>query len=119
MLGAAVEVLLGRTAKHLVRIWSLNVPRFWSIFDQKHGEKWIFDDQKWPFFIKSVETEDICDERGVPFQIFYGISGNDHAFWSIANARKVIDYTPEDNSAVRFSTKVAEHMQNAQKGAAG
>ncbi|MFL2541125.1 MAG: NAD-dependent epimerase/dehydratase family protein [Candidatus Latescibacterota bacterium] len=70
-------------------------------------------------FIKSVETEDICDERGVPFQIFYGISGNDHAFWSIANARKVIDYAPEDNSAVRFSTKVAEHMQNAHKGAAG
>jgi hypothetical protein len=31
--------------------------------------------------IKSIETADIRDQHGVPFQIFYGISGNDHAFW--------------------------------------
>ena len=36
--------------------------------------------------VKSIETEDIRDEHGVPFQVFYGISGNSHAFWSIANA---------------------------------
>ena len=40
--------------------------------------------------IKSIETPNINDRDGVPFQIFYGISGNDHNFWSIANARKVI-----------------------------
>jgi hypothetical protein len=40
--------------------------------------------------IKSIETPNIDDRDGVPFQIFYGISGNDHNFWSIANARKVI-----------------------------
>ena len=39
--------------------------------------------------LKSIETEDITDAHGIPFQIFYGISGNDHGFWSIANARKV------------------------------
>lgn len=54
--------------------------------------------------VKSIETDDIATEHGVPFQIFYGISGNDHAFWSIANARKVIGYEPEDNSAIRFGT---------------
>jgi hypothetical protein len=43
--------------------------------------------------IKSIETECIEDKEGVPFQIFYGISGNDHNFWSIANARKVIKYS--------------------------
>ncbi len=52
--------------------------------------------------IKSIETEDIRDERGVPFQIFYGVSDNPHAFWSIANAREVIGYEPVDNSEVRF-----------------
>ena len=67
--------------------------------------------------IKSIETADIRDEEGVPFQIFYGISGNDHAFWSIVNARKVIGYAPEDNSAVRFSARIAEHIQHAEKDA--
>jgi len=45
-------------------------------------------------FVKSIEAEDIRDERGIPFQIFYGISNNSLRFWSIANARKIIGYTP-------------------------
>ncbi len=57
--------------------------------------------------IKSIETENIEDENGIPFQIFYGISGNSHNFWSIANARKVIGYEPEDNSQIRFADKIA------------
>ena len=65
-------------------------------------------------FIKSIETETINDERGVPFQIFYGISDNPHAFWSIANARKVIGYVPEDNSETRFVDLIAEHIRAAQ-----
>jgi hypothetical protein len=64
--------------------------------------------------IKSIEAEDIRDERGVPFQIFYGISGNDHAFWSIVNARKIIGYAPEDNSAIRFAPQVAQHIAASQ-----
>ena len=61
-------------------------------------------------FIKSIETENIEDENGVPFQIFYGISGNSHAFWSIVNARKIIGYEPEDNSAVKFAEQIAAMM---------
>ena len=63
--------------------------------------------------IKSIETPDIDDRDGVPFQIFYGISGNDHNFWSIANARKIIGYEPEDNSSVRFIDAVAKHVEAA------
>ncbi len=59
-------------------------------------------------YVKSIETEDITNENGVPFQIFYGISGNSHAFWSIANARKVIGYAPQDNSALRFHDRIGE-----------
>jgi UDP-glucose 4-epimerase len=62
-------------------------------------------------FIKSIETDDIRDENGVPFQIFYGISNNPHAFWSIANARDVIDYNPEDNSMIRFADEVSKHIE--------
>ncbi|MBI1928969.1 NAD-dependent epimerase/dehydratase family protein [Candidatus Poribacteria bacterium] len=64
-------------------------------------------------FVKSIETENIEDENGVPFQIFYGISGNSHGFWSIVNARKVIGYAPEDNSAVKFAEQIAELMRKA------
>ncbi|MEX1019787.1 MAG: NAD(P)-dependent oxidoreductase [Litorilinea sp.] len=64
-------------------------------------------------FVKSIETEDIRDENGIPFQIFYGISGNSHAFWSIASARKVIGYEPQDNSETNFNDLVAEHIRVA------
>ncbi len=64
-------------------------------------------------FIKSIETEDIRDELGVPFQIFYGISANPHAIWSIANARRVIGYAPQDNSEEHFFDLIQAHMQAA------
>ena len=31
-------------------------------------------------FIKSIETANIEDENGIPFQIVYGISNNSHSF---------------------------------------
>lgn len=65
-------------------------------------------------FVKSVEAVDIRDEHGVPFQIFYGVSGNTHNFWSIVNARQVIGYTPEDDSQVRFAAEIARHLEAAQ-----
>ncbi|MBI5879488.1 MAG: NAD(P)-dependent oxidoreductase [Chloroflexi bacterium] len=65
--------------------------------------------------IKSIEAPDIRDEHGVPFQIFYGVSDNDHNFWSIANARRVIGYSPEDNSAVKFADKIAAIMREANR----
>ncbi len=63
--------------------------------------------------VKSIETEDIRDQHGVPFQVFYGISGNSHAFWSIANARRIIGYEPQDNSETKFYELIAEHMRAA------
>lgn len=66
-------------------------------------------------FIKSIETECIEDEEGVPFQVFYGISGNSQAFWSIVNARKVIGYEPQDNSEYRFSNQIHRHIQASQE----
>jgi hypothetical protein len=68
-------------------------------------------------FVKSIETEDISDEHGIPFQIFYGISANSHAFWSIANARKIIGYAPEDNSELRFQKLLTEHIAAAMRNA--
>ena len=66
-------------------------------------------------FVKSIETDDIRDENGIPFQVFYGISGNSHRFWSIASAQKVIGYAPEDDSQVRFADKLSRILRNAQE----
>jgi hypothetical protein len=63
--------------------------------------------------IKSIEAPDVRDKRGVPFQIFYGISDNARAFWSIANAREVIGYAPQDDSEIRFRELIAEHVDAA------
>jgi hypothetical protein len=57
--------------------------------------------------VRMVETEDIRDDNGVPFLIVYGISGNTHRFWSIANARTKLGYAPEDDSQVNFADKIA------------
>ena len=61
--------------------------------------------------IKSLETENIEDENGIPFQIFFGISGNTHRFWNIANARRIVGYAPEDDSQLRFANEIAEVIQ--------
>jgi hypothetical protein len=63
--------------------------------------------------IRLVETEDITDQHGVPFLIVYGISGNTHRFWSIANAREKIGYRPEDDSQVKFADKIAAIARSA------
>jgi hypothetical protein len=65
--------------------------------------------------IRMVETENIADERGVPFLIVYGISGNTHRFWSIANARDKIGYAPDDDSQVLFADKIAAIARAAKK----
>lgn len=75
---------------------------------------YISDRDMQQLFVKSIEHADIRDEAGIPFQIFYGISANSHAFWSIANARKIIGYAPEDNSEIRFREVIDRHIAAAQ-----
>jgi hypothetical protein len=62
-------------------------------------------------FVKSIDTPDIADEHGVPFHVFYGVSNNARTFWSIANARQVIGYSPQDDSELRFATDIARMTQ--------
>lgn len=61
-------------------------------------------------FIRSIETEDIDNEFGIPWQVFYGISDNTRAFWSLANARDVIGYEPEDDSEAKWGKDIFEHI---------
>jgi hypothetical protein len=67
--------------------------------------------------VRSIETPSIEDKWGVPFQIFYGISENTRAFWSITNAREVIGYAPEDDSEVKYADDIRRLLSS--KGEAG
>lgn len=60
--------------------------------------------------VKSIDTPSIEDAHGIPFQVFYGTSGNARAIWSIANARRVIGYAPEDDSEARFPDEIRAHL---------
>ncbi len=62
-------------------------------------------------FCKSIETESIEDEHGIPFHIFYGASNNARKFWSITNARKVIGYAPQDDSEMLFAEEIVRLLK--------
>lgn len=68
---------------------------------------WISDRDFQQLVIKSIDTPDIRNKAGVPFQIFYGISNNARAFWSIQNARHVINYQPVDDAEVAYTDDIA------------
>jgi NAD+ dependent glucose-6-phosphate dehydrogenase len=63
--------------------------------------------------VRSIEAESIEDRWGVPFQIFYGISNNTRAFWSITNAREVVGYAPEDDSEVKYAADIRRLLIDA------
>ena len=63
--------------------------------------------------IRMVETENIADTNGVPFLIVYGISGNTHRFWSLAGARGVLGYRPDDDSQRLFMDRIAAIVREA------
>ncbi|HEV7217108.1 MAG TPA: NAD(P)-dependent oxidoreductase [Chloroflexota bacterium] len=74
---------------------------------------WLSDRDFQQLVIKAIETADIGNEFGVPFQIFYGISNNTRAFWSIRNARRVIGYAPQDDSEVTYADDIRRLLAEA------
>jgi nucleoside-diphosphate-sugar epimerase len=66
-------------------------------------------------FVRAIETPSIDDEWGVPFQIVYGVSNNTRAFWSIANARRVLGYAPEDDSEISFAGDIQRLLTEPQQ----
>ena len=61
-------------------------------------------------FVKSIETPNIENEHGIPWQVVYGISNNTRAFWSLSNAREVLGYSPEDDSEVKYADDVRSFL---------
>ncbi len=68
--------------------------------------QWVSPRDLAQLFVKSIDAPSIEDEYGIPFQVFYGVSGNTRSAWSIANARRVIGYAPEDDSEVVYADEI-------------
>ena len=70
-------------------------------------------------FTKAIETPNIDNEHGIPWQVVYGISNNTRAFWSLSNARTALDYEPEDDSEITFAEDIHKFLIDAPGGRVG
>lgn len=61
-------------------------------------------------FSRAVDTPNIDNEHGVPWHVFDGISDNTRATTSLANARRVLGYRPQDDSEVRYADDIRRHL---------
>jgi nucleoside-diphosphate-sugar epimerase len=67
---------------------------------------WVSPRDLAQLFVKSVEARNIEDAYGIPFQVFNGMSANTRSAWSLANARAVIGYEPQDDSEVVYADEI-------------
>jgi nucleoside-diphosphate-sugar epimerase len=72
--------------------------------------QWVSPRDLAQLFVRSVEAPNIENEHGVPFQVFYGMSANTRGAWSIANARRIVGYQPEDNSEVVYADDIRKYI---------
>jgi hypothetical protein len=61
-------------------------------------------------FRRLVEAPNIEDEYGILFQVFSGVAANTRSAWSIANARRIVGYQPQDNSEIVCADEIREFL---------
>jgi nucleoside-diphosphate-sugar epimerase len=65
-------------------------------------------------FTKAIEAPNIDNADGIPWQVVYGISNNTRAFWSLANAREVLGYAPQDDSEVIYANDIRHLLMGSE-----
>jgi nucleoside-diphosphate-sugar epimerase len=80
---------------------------------------WVSPRDLAQLFWRAVATPDIADAHGVPWLVVYGISGNTRAFWSLENARRVLGYTPDDDSEIAYADDIRRLLTGPDAGAPG
>ena len=73
---------------------------------RRHFASYLSADDELQLIKLCIETEDIRDENGVPFLMFYGTSDNYNRIWSLRNARHALGYEPKDSSYSDFSERI-------------
>ena len=89
-----------------------------AVYDDPGGYKrdlgaWISPRDLTQLFVRSVDTEDIRNEHGVPWQVVYGISNNTRAFWSLTSARQALGYAPKDDSELEYAADIKSMLERA------
>ena len=80
---------------------------------------WLSERDARQLFVRCIETEDIRNEHGIPWQVVYGISNNTRAFWSLISAREVFGYRPQDDSEVRYADDIRRLLTGGPAGLSG
>lgn len=70
-------------------------------------------------FRSALEAKLVLPEETVPWVIAYGISDNTRAFWSLETARRVLGYTPQDDSEVVYADSVRSLLTECGPGSSG
>jgi nucleoside-diphosphate-sugar epimerase len=80
---------------------------------------WVSPRDLAQLFRRAVDARDIRDAHGVPWLVVYGISDNTRAFWSLESARRVLGYTPQDDSEVAYADDIRRLLTGPDAGAPG
>ena len=98
---------IGTSRKMGVVMISIGAPRPLNAVDYKRDlGAYVSQRDLTQLFQKSIETVDITNNHGIPWQVVYGISNNTRSFWSIRNARHTLGYCPKDDSEIKFSKDI-------------
>lgn len=77
---------------------------------------WVSPRDLGHLFVRAIEAPRIDNENGVPFQVVYGVSDNTRRAWSIANARQVLGYAPQDDSEVVYADEIRRFIVDPARG---
>lgn len=70
-------------------------------------------------FRSALEAELVLPVDTMPWVIAYGISDNTRAFWSLETARRVLGYSPQDDSEVVYADAVRKLLTECGYGSSG
>jgi NAD+ dependent glucose-6-phosphate dehydrogenase len=80
---------------------------------------WLSDRDCAALFRSALNARLGLPQGAVPWVIAYGISDNTRAFWSLESARRVLGYSPEDDSEITYAEAVRRLLTQAQNAPAG
>jgi NAD+ dependent glucose-6-phosphate dehydrogenase len=80
---------------------------------------WLSDRDCASLFRCALEAPLALPDDAVPWVIAYGISDNTRAFWSLDSARRVLGYSPEDDSEMVYVEAVRRLMTERQPASSG
>jgi NAD+ dependent glucose-6-phosphate dehydrogenase len=80
---------------------------------------WLSDRDCGALFRCAVQAPLALSGDEVPWVIAYGISDNTRAFWSLESARRVLGYSPQDDSEITYAGDVARLLASGRAESAG